>query len=160
IVTYGAASNMDDLLYLQQVDLAVTQSDVFDYFRTQRKIANLSNRVHYIIRLPVSELHILAAPGIESVEDLKGKKVSFGPAGSRAGVTGTIVFQGLGVQVERVLLDNPTALQKFKSGELSALVRVIGRPVDFFTKIPANSGLHFISIPYSKLFADYYAVSE
>ena len=30
IVTYGAASNMDDLLYLKNVDVAVTQSDVFD----------------------------------------------------------------------------------------------------------------------------------
>ena len=30
IVTYGAASNMDDLLYLRQVDIAVTQADVFD----------------------------------------------------------------------------------------------------------------------------------
>jgi TRAP-type uncharacterized transport system substrate-binding protein len=160
IVTYGAASNMDDLLYLQQVDLAVTQSDVFDYFRTQRKISNLANRVHYIVRLPVSELHILAAPGIESIEDLKGKKVSFGPAGSASSLTGTIVFQRLGVQVEQVLFDNPTALQKLKSGELAALVRVIGKPIDFFAKIPANSGLHFIPIPYSQLFADYYAVSE
>src|SRR5437764_12970718 len=41
IVTYGAASNMDDLLYLRQVDVAITHADVFDYFRTQRKIANL-----------------------------------------------------------------------------------------------------------------------
>src|SRR5437773_12350071 len=39
IVTYGAASNLDDLLYLQQVDVAVTQADVFAYFRTQRKIS-------------------------------------------------------------------------------------------------------------------------
>jgi hypothetical protein len=37
IVTYGAASNLDDLLYLRQVDVVVTQSDVFEYFRTQRK---------------------------------------------------------------------------------------------------------------------------
>ena len=42
IVTYGAASNLDDLLYLRQVDVAVTQADVFDYFRTQRKISNPS----------------------------------------------------------------------------------------------------------------------
>jgi len=160
IVTYGAASNMDDLLYLKQVDIAVTQSDVFDYFRTQRKISNLASRVHYIVRLPVSELHILAGPGIASIEDLKGKKVSFGPAGSASSLTGTIVFQRLGVQVEQVLFDNPTALQKVKSGELAALVRVIGKPIDFFAKIPASSGLHFIPIPYSKLFADYYAASE
>ena len=60
IVTYGAASNMDDLLYLRQVDVAVTQADVFEYFRTQRKISNLEYRVNYIVRLPVSEMHVLA----------------------------------------------------------------------------------------------------
>ena len=160
IVTYGAASNLDDLLYLRGVDVAVTQSDVFEYFRTQRKTPNLENRVHYIIRLPVSEMHVLAREEIKSIDDLRGKKVSFGPAGSASSLTGTIVFQRLGVQVEQVLYDNPTALQKLKSGELAALVRVIGKPIDFFAKIPPNSGLHFVPIPFSKVFADYYTVGE
>jgi TRAP-type uncharacterized transport system substrate-binding protein len=160
IVTYGAASNLDDLLYLRGIDVAVTQSDVFEYFRTQRKTPNLENRVHYIIRLPVSEMHVLARNDIKSIEDLRGKKVSFGPAGSASSLTGSIVFQRLGVQVEQALYDNPTALQKLKSGELAALVRVIGKPIDFFAKIPPNSGLHFVPIPFSKAFADYYTVGE
>ena len=101
IVTYGAASNVDDLLYLRQVDVAVTQSDVFEYFRTQRKISNLQYRVNYIIRLPVSEVHMLARTDIRTIEDLRGKKVSFGPAGSASSLTGTIVFQRLGIQVEQ-----------------------------------------------------------
>jgi hypothetical protein len=91
---------------------------------------------------------------------LRGKKVSFGPAGSASSLTGTIVFQRLGVQVEQVLYDNPTALQKLKTGELAALVRVIGKPIDFFAKIPENSGLHFVPIPFSNTFADYYTVGE
>ena len=160
IVTYGAASNLDDLLYLRQVDVAVTQSDVFEYFRGQRKISNLEYRVNYIVRLPVSEMHVLARTDVKSLADLKGKKVSFGPAGSASSLTGTIVFQRLGVQVEQVLVDNPSALQKLKSGEIDALVRVIGRPIDFFAKIPPNSGLHFVPIPFSKTFADYYALGE
>jgi TRAP transporter TAXI family solute receptor len=160
IVTYGAASNLDDLLYLRGVDVAITQSDVFEYFRTQRKISNLDKRVNYIIRLPVSELHVLARSEIKSIEDLRGKKVNFGPAGSGSSLTGSIVFQRLGVQVEQALLDNPTAMQKLKSGEISALVRVIGKPIDVFEKIPANSGLHFVPIPFSKTFADYYTVGE
>ena len=41
MVSYGAASNLDDLIYLRGVDLAVTQSDVFEYFRTERKTPNL-----------------------------------------------------------------------------------------------------------------------
>src|SRR5215471_10328476 len=159
-VTYGAASNMDDLLYLRNVDIAVTQSDVFDYFRTQRKIANLEYRVNYILRLPVSEVQILAREDIKSIEDLRGKKVNFGPAGSGSSLTGTIVFQRLHVQVEQVLFDNATALQKLKTGEVAALVRVINKPIDFFAKIPPNSGLHFVPIPFSKIFADYYALGE
>src|SRR5258707_2279360 len=58
MVTYGAAQNLDDLLYLRGVDVAITQSDVLEYFRTQRKTPNLEQRVHYITRLPVSEVHI------------------------------------------------------------------------------------------------------
>ena len=160
IATYGAASNLDDLLYLQQVDVAVTQADVLEYFRAHRKISNIEQRVNYILRLPASEIHILARNDIKSIADLRGKKVSFGPAGSASSLTGTIVFQRLGVQVEQVLYDNPTALQKLKAGELAALVRVIGKPIDFFARLPANSGLHFLPIPFSKTFADYYGLGE
>src|SRR5262249_45040228 len=100
IVTYGAASNLDDLLYLRQVDVVMAQLDVFEYFRTQRKTPNLKQRIQYIIRLPVSEMHVLAGADIKSIEDLRGKKVNFGPAGSASSLTGTIVFQRLGVKVE------------------------------------------------------------
>src|SRR5437660_10638250 len=138
----------------------MAQSDVFGYFRTQRKTRNLEQRIHYIIRLPVSEMHVLAGADIKSIEDLRGKKVSFGPAGSASSLTGTIVFQRLGVKVEQVLIDNPTALAKLKSGELAALVRVIGKPVGFFAQIPANSGLHLVPIPFSETFADMYTLGE
>jgi TRAP-type uncharacterized transport system substrate-binding protein len=160
MVSYGAASNLDDLLYLRGVDLAVTQSDVFEYFRTERKTPNLQNRVHYILRLPIAELHILAKTDIRSLEDLRDKRVNFGPAGSGSSLTGTIVFQRLGVQVDQVLIDQQSALQKLQSGEVAALVRVVGKPVDFFTRIPPNSGLHLVPIPYTKTFADYYTVGE
>jgi TRAP-type uncharacterized transport system substrate-binding protein len=160
IVSYGAASNLDDLLYLRGVDVAVTQSDVFEYFRTERKTLNLQNRVHYILRLPIAELHILAKTDIRSLEDLRGKKVNFGPAGSGSSLTGTIVFQRLGVEVEQVLIDQQTALQKLQAGEVAALVRVVGKPVDFFTRIPPNSGLHLVPVPFTKTFADYYTLGE
>jgi TRAP-type uncharacterized transport system substrate-binding protein len=160
MVTYGAASNLDDLLYMVNFDVAMTQSDVLDYFRKQRRIPNLESRINYIIRLPVSEMHVLARSDIGRLEDLRGKKVSFGPAGSASSLTGTIVFQRLGIEVDQVLYDNPTALQKLKSGELAALVRVIGKPVDFFSHIPVNSGLHLLPIPFSSTFADYYTLGE
>jgi hypothetical protein len=110
--------------------------------------------------LPVSELHVLAREDVKSITDLQGKKVSFGPAGSGSSLTGAIVFQRLGVQVEQAQFDNATALQKLRTGEIAALVRVIGQPIDFFARIPPNSGLHFVPIPFSKTFADYYTLGE
>ena len=160
MVSYGAASNLEDLLYLRGIDVAVTQSDVFEYFRTQRKTPNLQNRVHYILRLPVAELHVLARTEIRSVEELRGKKVNFGPAGSGSSLTGTIAFQRLGVEVEQVLIDQQSALQKLRSGEVAALVRVVGKPVGFFNNIPPNSGLHLVPIPFTKTFSDYYTLGE
>ena len=160
IVSFGAASNLDDLLYLHGVDLAITQSDVFEYFRTVRKTPNLERRVQYIIRLPISELHILARDDVHSLQDLRGKKVNFGPPGTGASLTGTIVFQRLGIAVQQVMIDQPSALQKLKSGEIDAIARVVPKPVDFFSKIPPNSGLHLVNIPFTKKFDDYYTLGE
>src|ERR1700704_2362852 len=134
IVSYGAAANLDDLLYLRGVDVAITQSDVFEYFRTERKTANLDRRVQYIIRLPTSELHVLARDDVQTLQDLRGKKVNFGPAGTGASLTGNIVLQRLGINVEQVNIDQASALQKLKSGEIDAIARVVPKPVDFFSK--------------------------
>lgn len=160
IVSYGAASNLDDLLYLRGVDVAITQADVFEYFRTERKTPNLADRIHYVLRLPVSEMHVLARNDIRTLEDLRGKRVNFGPAGSGSSLTGTIVFQRLGIQVQQTLVDNPSALQKLRAGEVDALVRVIGKPIDPFVKISPNSGLHLVPVPYAKSLSDVYALAE
>ena len=56
IITRGVPANLDDLLYLRGVDIAVAQSDAFEYFRTNRKITNLNKRVNYILRFPIAEV--------------------------------------------------------------------------------------------------------
>lgn len=160
IVSYGAASNLDDLLYLHGVDAAITQADVFEYFRTVRKTPNLDKRVQYVIRLPIAELHILARDNIQSLQDLRGKKVNFGPAGTGASLTGTIVFQRLGIDVKEVLIDQSTALQKLENGEIDAIARVIPKPVDYFSRIPASAGLHLVNIPFTSMFEDHYTLGE
>ncbi|MFZ2079095.1 MAG: TAXI family TRAP transporter solute-binding subunit [Xanthobacteraceae bacterium] len=113
-----------------------------------------------MIRLPISELHILARNDVQSLEDLRGKKVNFGPAGTGASLTGTIVFQRLGINVDQVMIDQPTALQKLQSGQVDAIARVIPKPIDFFGKIPQNSGLHLVNIPFTKKFEDLYTLGE
>jgi TRAP transporter TAXI family solute receptor len=160
IVSFGAGSNVDDLLYLHGVDLAITQSDVLEHLSTVNHIPNLKRRVQYIIRLPNSELHILARDEVHSLQDLRGKKVNFGPPGTGASLTGTIVFQRLGIDVQQVNIPQSGAIEKLKSGQIDAIARVIPKPVAFFSDIPPNSGLHLVNIPFTKRFEDHYTLGE
>jgi hypothetical protein len=59
-----------------------------------------------------------------------------------------------------VMIDQPTALQKLQAGQVDAIARVIPKPIDFFSKIPQNSGLHLVNIPFTKKFEDLYTLGE
>ncbi len=160
IASRGVMTNLEDLLYLHGVDVAVTQADVFEFFRTVRKTPNLDRRINYILRFPAAEVQIVARDDVRTVEDLRGKKVHFAALGSASTVTGPIVFQRLGVDVQQVVGDIPGAVDKMRTGEFAAIVRVVQKPVDHIASIPANSGLHFLPVPYSRIFTDYYAPAE
>jgi TRAP-type uncharacterized transport system substrate-binding protein len=159
-ISRGAAANLQDLLYLRGIDVAFTQSDVFEYFRTQRKTPNLETRVQYIIRLPVAELHVTARADIRTLEDLRGQKVVFGPPGSSPTLTGPIVFPRLGIAVEPVFVDFSTGMKMLRSGEVAGLLGVVSKPVDFWLKMPSNAGLHLLPVPYTKALADLYVIGE
>lgn len=163
IVTRGAASNIDDLLYVRGIDIAVTQSDVFEYFRTERKINNLQDRIRYILRFPISEVAIIARSDIRVIEDLRGKKVDFGDAGSSGSLTSRILFHHLGIDVKETPLVAPYtvgAYMKVAAGEVDAAVRVVGKPVPHISQIPPNAGLHLVPIPFTGTLAEYYTIGE
>jgi len=163
IITRGVPANLDDLLYLRGVDLAIAQSDAFEWFKTDRKIANLDKRVTYILRFPVAEVQVIARTDIRSLEDLRGKRVDFGPPGTSTTLTTPIILQRLGIKVQEVKLPNPftpEAYMRIARGEADAAVRVSNKPVSHVAKIPANSGLHLVPIPLTKAVADLYTVGE
>jgi TRAP-type uncharacterized transport system substrate-binding protein len=160
IVSRGTASNLEDLLYLRGVDIAVTQTDIFEYFRTQRKTPNLEQRVHYLLRFPVAEVHIITRNETTSLEQLRGKKVQFANPGGSSTITGVLMFQRLGIDVEQVSGDITGGWDQLRKGEYDAIVRVVNKPVGYLSAIPPNSGLHIIPVPYSKKFTDLYALAE
>jgi len=160
VVSYGAVGNVEDLLYLKGIDVAITQADVLDHFKREGKTTNIGDRINYIIRFFLSEVHIYARPEIKKIEDLAGKKVSFNTVGSAANLTGGIVFDRLGVKAERIFMNNSLALEKMRSGEIAAVVHVVGKPNELFSKFKPEPGFHFLPIEYTDKFADYYVPIE
>ncbi|MGB0084166.1 MAG: TAXI family TRAP transporter solute-binding subunit [Rhodomicrobiaceae bacterium] len=159
IITYGGTENVTDLLYLKGVDIAITNNDVFDEFKRKRNVGNIDKRINYITPMFVSEFYLFVRPEIKTLKDLDGKTVSLHTKGAGQTVTGPIVFERLGIKVNTVFINNSIAYEKMKTGELAGLVHQGAKPNPFFTKMKIEPGFHFLAIPYSEKFADYYVPS-
>ena len=118
IVTPGAVDNVRDLLYLKGVDIAFTNADVLEYFKTDEKIANIEKRVNYISEMYLGDIHLLVRPEINSLKDLEGKKVSFHSPGSGAAISGPVIFRKLGIKVGGVFVNNAIALEQIEDGRI------------------------------------------
>src|SRR5262245_13910343 len=158
MVTPGAVDNIRDLLYLRGVDIALTNADVLEHFKTVEKIPNIEKRVHYITELYIGDIHILVRPEINSYKDLEGKTVSFHSPGSGAAVSAPVIFKRLRVNVQPPHINTAFALEKMKTGEFAGLLNPGGKPHDFFTKFKNDYGFKFLTIPFDK-FDEYYAPS-
>src|SRR5258708_33759468 len=152
IVSRGTAANLEDLLYLRGVDVAVTQVDIFEYFRAQRKIPSLDQRIQYLLRFPVAEVHLITRNDITSIEQLRGKRVQFVDTGGPSSVTGILMFQRFGVEVELVSGPITGGFDHLRKGGYDALLRAGQKPLGGFKSpaLPPPSGVHLPSIPPSQ----------
>jgi TRAP-type uncharacterized transport system substrate-binding protein len=155
VISRGPVDSVEDLLKLPEIDIAITQADALEYFRTERKMA-LGTKIQYIAGLPTGELHVAARASIHALEDLRGRSVVMGPAGGAAAMTGAVFFRRLGIKVKPVFTDLPAGLELVKSGEAAALLTVESKPSDLWLNVPPDAGIHFLPVPYRKAFADLY----
>ena len=155
VVTQGATDNVKDLLYLRGIDIAITNADVLEHFKTVERIPNIDKRINFISEMAISEVHLVVRPEINSIKDLEGKKVSFHIAGAGSSTTAPIVFKRLGINVEPVYINNAIALEKMKTGEIAGLVNNGSKPQDLLTKFKNDQGFKLLAIPFDR-FDEYY----
>jgi TRAP-type uncharacterized transport system substrate-binding protein len=156
IVSYGGNENINDLLYLKGVDIAISYTDTLELYKKSGRVRDIAQRVNYISELLVGEFYVFARPEIKSFKDLEGKKVSLGVKGASATTTGPIVFDRLGVHPDIVYVDPTVAIEKMRTGEIAAVVSTGGKPNDLFVKLKPEPGFHFLDIEYDQKFTDYY----
>ncbi len=156
MVTRGTTSNIADLLYLRGVDVAITYADAFDFYAKQAGLSNINDRVRYVLRFFISDVHIYARAEFKSLQDLKGQKVAVGTSGVAAAHTGPLIFRRLGIDIEPVPVGGPVALEKLHKGEVAAMVYVASKPGELFSGMKADPGFHFVSVPYTQQFSDFY----
>jgi TRAP-type uncharacterized transport system substrate-binding protein len=158
IVTRGPTENVNDLLYLRGVDAAVINSDSLEEYKSQ--VPQITARISSVLSLFPSELHIFVRPEIQSLADLAGKKVNFNTQGTAAAYSGPLIFSRLGIDVDKMFIPHPVALEQLRRGEIAGVVFVTAKPVDAFVKGKWDDGYKFLSVDFGPKFQDYYIAAS
>src|SRR5215204_2613554 len=156
ILGKGAGQNAYDIRFLKGVDLGFVRTDTLQQLREDNRVSNVERHITYVARLFNDELHIIAPREITNIRDLAGKKVSFDVKGSGTDYTGRSMFKGLGLEVEVINVDQPTALDLLKRGEVSAVVSVAAKPVAFVAGFDPGERFHVLPVPFVDALADKY----
>jgi uncharacterized protein len=155
IIGKGSVRNIEDLLLLRGVDVAIVQSDVLDFYKRAGLVSNIEQKIHYITKLYNEEVHVLARSEHRAIDDLAGKRVNFGTEGSGTFMTAGIVFDDLGIDVDISSFPEPIALARLRAGEIDALVFVGGKPLKLIEDVSREEGLHLLAVPPERIKAAY-----
>ena len=159
ILGKGSIRNIEDLLLLRGIDIAIVQSDVLEFYRTTGLFPNIARQVNYVTKLYNEEVHLVARDDITNVGDLKGRKVNFGAQGSGTFMTASVVFDALNIDIDVTTDPDPIAMEKLRNGEIDALVFVGGKPVSLLVQVTNEDNLKLLSIPLDRVKGPYLAAT-
>lgn len=142
----GAAQNAEDVMLTRGIDFGILQTDVLDDIKQKPPFPGVEKYLQYITKLYDRQVQILAGPDVQSIDDLRGKKVNYGLRDSGTYTTATAIFKALGVEPEATSLPHPLALDQLRRGEISALVYVGTKPSRIFQDIRPDENLHFLPL--------------
>jgi len=104
VIGKGSVRNIEDLLLLRGIDIAIVQSDVLDFYKRAELYPGIEQKIAYITKLYNEEVHLLARAEFASIDQLRGRRVNFGNEGSGTFMTAGIIFDELGIEVEATTL--------------------------------------------------------
>ena len=138
----------------------IVQSDVLEYMlgfvKSDRDIKSIVSRSGVVFPLYNEEVHVLARAGMESLEDLNGRRVGVGSAGSGTNLTATTILGIAQVSVHEQMLSELDALNALRTNELDAFFYVAGAPIDLFLReVTTDDNMKLIPITNPSLL-DYY----
>jgi len=153
---YSAYQNVRDVCYLRGIDMAFTRTNILERWRRSGEISDLDQKIVYILKVANVEESIIVRSDIDSIEQLRGKKVNFNQVGSGTQMSARDIFGAFGVGIEETNLSVSDALQKLKDGEIRAVVATAGKPSSVLRRLKRSEGYRIVPIPLKdSLIGDY-----
>ncbi|MBV9537853.1 MAG: TRAP transporter substrate-binding protein [Acidisphaera sp.] len=156
----GSVQNTADILRLRGIDIGIVQGDALTYIEQKNLYPGVQQRIAYVTKLYEEEVHVLARKEITDLADLANKKVNVDVEGSGTAMTASVLFGILNIPITATHADQASALEQLQQGDVAAVVYVVGKPARLFGTVPADSGLHFLSIPTPQQLLDVYVPTQ
>jgi TRAP transporter TAXI family solute receptor len=133
-VSSGSVDNIKRMNSKENAAFGIVQSDVLGHLKKSGpKSQKIAKRLRMVAPLYNEEIHIFAQKSIHSLSDLDGKRVSVGSSGGGSWLTAGNLFRIKDITPREVLnFDKFKAASKVLTGEIDAMVYVVGKPAGFF----------------------------
>lgn len=157
VLTKGSVQNVQYLLHLKGIDVALVSADTFEQFKKEAKIKNIENRIQYISQVHVSAIQFLARPDIRTLKDLEGKTIATPPKGSSATALTLKILTRNNIKVEVVEAGVSAGIEKLKTGEFAAVAGGFAKGApSAYSGLDPKLGLHLLQIDFEKFANEYY----
>jgi hypothetical protein len=168
IPTRGALQNIHDVFMYESVPLGIIQGDVLAFLNifgnSDEEIRVKAESLRAVLPLYQEQIHVITRKDITSVQDLAGKIVSIGDAGSGTSLTASTLLHQWGISPkELVTYDIKKGIDALRNGKIDALFYVVGVPAKVLQEqIVPEDNFHILPVSltitpedefYSKLYS-------
>jgi uncharacterized protein len=156
IVGAGGGGNIKDVRFLKGIDMGITQSVLLNRYKRTNEIGPIDDKIVYIAKLNNEEMHLVVRSdsGIESIEQLAGKKVNFSDIGSGSQLSNQEIFSRLNIKVTEVNMGQADGFEALKRGEIAATILIAGKPTGSTRTLRSTDGFKILPVAYSKALQD------
>ena len=149
----GGGQNIRDVRFMTGIDLGIAQTNLLDRLRASGAI---DDKIVYLTKLFNEEVHLRrAAPpnpaDRTAIDQLAGRTVNLGDAGSGTQSIARDVLGRLGVAVREVNLADRDAIAGLEAGDIDAVVLLGGKPVP---TLAMRKGLRLLALPFARQLRD------
>jgi len=170
--TAGSSSNINAIME-DKITFGIVQSDVqYNAFfgKTEWETTGPQNELRSIFSIHSESVNLIASDesGVESILDLKGKRVHIGHEGSGHRQNSIDILSTFGIDYQQDIVvasgNSSSAPSMLQNDEIDAFFYTVGHPSDFLYSASDVKPVHFVSIsgePVQQLIEEkpYYAVS-
>lgn len=135
-----------------EAEIAVVQNDVMDYAMNGADLFEDDGAVtsfQTVAALYSEVVQIVASPDITSIEDLKGKRVSVGDAGSGVEFNARQILAAYDISFDDIQVNNlgfGDSADALKDGKLDAAFVTAGPPTTAVTELATTNDINLLSI--------------